>query len=124
MTINFGELIFLVTSFFTVLYFSLALKKQIEIKHKYNNGFVNHRKAFIGSTSMLILITISRLIIILTNYNNVLDYEVWQIINFWIITIGLLIVSLFNYMWFKGSNFKFLGTILTKNYLINLFKKK
>jgi hypothetical protein len=124
MLINFGELIYLLTSFITILFFCLALKKQIEIKHKYHNGYMNHRKAFIGSTTMLTLITISRLIIGSTNYTDVMKYEVWQYINFWIITSGLFIVSVFNYMWFKGSDFKFLGSYRVKNYLINLFKIK
>lgn len=125
MSINLvGELMYSVIGIITLIYFVLALIRQVKIKHKYNNGYVNHRKAFIGSTVILIMITISRLFLYSFNFDIIYTYSIAQIFNFYVITVGLLIVSIFNYMWFKGSNFTFLGSFINKEYLINFFKRK
>lgn len=118
---------YIVLSCITLILFCMALKIQIDIKHKYDNGYTNHRKAFILSTTTLIFITLSRGVIVLSNINDLSDFENWQWINFWILTIGLFLVGLFNYMWFSGNNFSFLGKIQIKKYiiiLITLIKKK
>lgn len=104
--------------------FLLTLRKQIQIKNMYHNGYVNHRKAFILATWVLIFITVSRAILIITNWNLIDEFNYWQGFNFWSLTFSLFILSVFQFLWFTGNKFNFLGSFRFKDYVIDLFRRK
>lgn len=101
----------------TLLLFILTLNIQIknQVHYKNSNGLRYHRLAYIGITFSLTLNLIFRIIAQLLDYQG--DYKgyfvletkpFWSIVILSALKIFMFVVAIFSYLWFKGSNFKFL----------------
>lgn len=110
---GFLEIIYILFTLLTIGLLILTLKIQFKLKSMYHNGYQNHRKAFILTTFFLLLLTVSRFAVIGfdLDFDLIRKLSYWQLTNFWIITSSLFCISILKYLWFKGSNFKFLSGI-------------
>lgn len=96
---------------FSLIFLILTLHRQIEIKNKYlDNGYINHRKAFIVDTIFMIIVCIS---LALSNIFSIMSIFAAIFIAF---------IALLKWFWFKNYDFSIFSYI--EKFIYNLFKKK
>ena len=96
---------------FSLIFLISTLLRQIEIKNKYmDNGYINHRKAFISDTIFMILVCISIAL------NNVFDFMTV------FAAIFILFIAVLKWFWFKNYDFTIISYI--EKFFYKLFKKR
>lgn len=104
-----------------VILFSYVLNIQLTIKHIYTNGLSGIRKAYILTTILLIMLCISRLtyFILELNFETHKDGVGYGYI-YYLNSMIILFISLINYFFYKGSDFKILKSRNEKNNITDL----
>lgn len=113
---SFYEVFVLSVNIASVILISLTLHVQFKLKNKYyDNGYVNHRYAFIIGNVGLLISIIMRIFLFITYSNYVVDAMGWfAYILVYILNLSIFVICLIQYYWFKGSNFEIFNFIKRK----------